>query len=458
MSIFKACDIRGVVGEELNEDVARRIGLGLGEMIRRRGGGAVCLGGDFRRSTAPLKRAVLGGLLDAGVHVMDVGQAPTPVTYFAASHLRVSNVVIVTASHNAGRYNGVKFMVAGRPAVPELVAELESLTRTASPSAAEKRAKSVSAGVDPFYEAQVRTLAASVGQSDEAALAARRPRIVLDAMGGAFAEIAPRVLAAAGVEVVPHRCAIDPDFASHDPNPAVDENLRPLIDAVSAKRADLGLALDGDGDRAAFVDHEGQIVRPEQIGAVLIHHCFPKPTVVYDLKCASIFARAAREAGGEAVMQPSGHGFIKTTMIERSADLGVEVSGHYFFRTLGGGDDGLFVSLVVAHLLARTGLSLADLVRPVPWPAITRDLRLPLSGDGPAMLARIAATCGGAVRRLDGVRAEYEDGWGLARLSITEPLITMRFEGRDRPALEQVVGRFLSSEPALRGRVMEMIG
>ena len=190
---------------------------------------------------------------------------------------------------------------------------------------------------------------------------------------------------------------------------------------------------------------------------MLVRRCFRRPAVVYDLKCASILARAVRDAGGSCLMQPSGHGFLKTAMIRRGADLGVEASGHYFFRALGGGDDGLFVALLAAHLVARSGLSLAELIEPIGWPPITPDLRIPLAGDGAAVLDRIAMHCGGEVSRLDGVRAQYDDGWALARLSITEPLMTLRFEAREPAALLQVASRFLGSVPELSRQVLEML-
>ena len=156
-------------------------------------------------------------------------------------------------------------------------------------------------------------------------------------------------------------------------------------------------------------------------------------------------------------MQPSGHGFIKTTMIERQAELGVEVSGHHFFGVLGGGDDGLFTALVVLGLIETTGKSLADLIEPIGWPAITPDVRIPFTGDASAAVDRIAASCRGQVTRLDGVRAEYADGWALARASITEPAITFRFEARDREHLTRIASQFLAGVPELRREVMEMI-
>ena len=455
MSIFKACDIRGVVGSELNEDLARKIGHALGIMIARSGGGPICLAGDFRRSTPALMQALEAGLVASGAIVRALGQAPTPLAYFAAARLGCTSAAIVTASHNAGRYNGVKFMVAGHPALPELVGQLQNLLGT--PLASREGGRAEPVDVLGQYETAVQAAAAKTAGSTETLLTDRRLTIVLDAMGGAMSEIAPRVLAAAGCRIIPLRCTIDPDFSRHDPNPSVDANLADLAHCVVGHHADFGVALDGDGDRAGLVDSTGRIVRPEQFAALLVPRCFRRPAVVYDLKCASILARAVRDAGGACFMQPSGHGFLKTAMIRRGADLGVEASGHYFFRALGGGDDGLFVGLLAAHLVARCGLSLAELIAPIGWPPISPDLRIPLVGDGAAMLERIAAHCGGEVSRLDGVRAQYDDGWALARLSITEPLITLRFEARQHAALPQVAARFLHCVPEFSQQVLEML-
>jgi phosphomannomutase/phosphoglucomutase len=455
VSIFKACDIRGIVGVNLDESIARRIGLALGQTVRRHGQQRICLGGDYRRTTASLKQSVLTGLLKAGADVYDVGQLPTPVVYFAAAHLGCPNVAIVTASHNPGRYNGLKFMVAGRPATPTLVRELQS--RFDAPVAPDRPGHAEQVDLLEQYESHVLTTAAATVGTPTSRLAVRRLKVVVDAMGGAFTRIAPRVLATCGCEVIALSREFDPDFTQRSPDPSVDRNLAMLSQRVLAERADLGIAFDGDGDRAAFVDNAGKIVRPEQMGALLVQRCFQHPKVVYDLKCASILVSQTIRAGGACLMQPSGHGFIKTAMIDSQADLGVEASGHYFFKALGGGDDGLFVSLVAALVVAGSGSTLAELIRPIGWPAITPDLRVPLPDGTGDVLERIAAGCGGEVTRLDGVRAEYADGWALARLSITEPLVTLRFEGRDHESLREIVARFLAGAPELYDRIRERI-
>lgn len=453
MSVFKACDIRGIVGDELNEDLYQRLGRSLGNMIQRRGGGIVCLGGDYRRSTPSYKRALMVGLAESSVRAIDIGQMPTPVIYFIARRMGCGNVAIITASHNSGRYNGLKLMIDSRPAVPDLMDELQRGLDEEPEVPGGMRSRDLTPRLRDCdmlsaYEAAVRA-----GATELVGGMCRRGMIVVDAMGGAMSGLAAHILRDEGFDVVAINDDIDPEFTTGPPNPAIDRHLDQLAQRVLVENADLGLAFDGDGDRVAVVDDSGKVVRPEQIGALLVQHVFTKPTVIYDQKCASILAAAVHAAEGRGIMQPSGHGFIKTTMIDTHADFGVEVSGHYFFNVLCGGDDGLFAGLVVARLVATSGKSLADLVAPIGWPAITPDLRIPVDGSPEAILERLAAQCGGQVSRMDGVRAEYEDGWALARASITEPVMTFRFEGKDNDRQREIIKRFLAEMPELSRQV-----
>jgi len=454
VSIFKACDVRGVYGDEIDETMARLIGRSLGNMMRRRSESAICVGGDFRRSTPALKNALIEGLLETGAMVRDLGQLATPIIYFAGRHLQCPNVAIVTASHNAAKYNGVKFMLAGRPAIPELMSELEKGLH--EPTHATMTGCTECLQHETILNAYTQEITRQA-----AGLAGHKPpvdmKILLDTMEGVYTEIAPAMLAALGTRVISLSDRIDPDYAKRTPNPSVDKNIQELCTRVPAESADLGIALDGDGDRVIFVDHTGTIARPEQIGALLVRECFAQPTAVYDQKCASILEASVLAAGGQAIMQPSGYGFIKSMMIDRRADMGLEVSGHHFFKVLGGGDDGLFTALLLVFLLNRLGNPLAKLIEAIGWPAISPDLRIPLGEDIQKVLERIAAGCGGKVTRLDGVRAEYEDGWALARASITEPVITLRFEGRAPENMRTIAKRFLATEPGLCKKAMEII-
>lgn len=456
MSVFKACDIRGVVGQELDEHLFQRIGKSLGNMVQRRGGGVVCLGGDFRRSTPVYKRAIVEGLTQANIKAIDVGQMPTPMVYFVARRMGCPHVAIVTASHNPGQYNGLKFMMDGQPATPPLIEELRRGLDDPPDVPADMRS---TRDVTPRLRNQeiLTTYATAIRSGAEELVAGTcRPlKIIVDAMHGAMSGLAGRVLQSDGFEVLTVRDQIDPDFATNAPNPAADKNLQELVDRVLGEHADLGLAFDGDGDRVAVVDHRGKVIRPEQIGALMIKHVFAKPTLVYDQKCASVLVEAAKSAHGRVIMQPSGHGFIKSTMMNEQADLGVEVSGHYFFKALGGGDDGLFAGLVVARLVATRGESLANLIAPISWPSITPDLRLAVDQSADVILEQLATQCGGDISRLDGLRAEYANGWALARASITEPVMTFRFEAKDPAHLREIITRFFTAIPALGTRILE---
>ena len=273
VTIFKACDVRGVVGQEWGADEARRIGRSLGRMIRTRGDASVCVGGDFRRSTPPLKQEFVEGLLEAGLAIYDVGQQPTPLVYFAARQLGCRSVAVVTASHNPARYNGIKFLVAGQPAVPQLVRELEAGCTTVPPAAPRgtvichyfraagetESSRTAFPGrhdgpEGPSYESNLSAerIAAAyeewvirrAGEFVVPAPSLRLPplSVVLDAMAGACTHIAPRVLARAGATVTALTPAIDPDFSERTPNPARDENLAPLIEAVVERDSDVGIA------------------------------------------------------------------------------------------------------------------------------------------------------------------------------------------------------------------------
>ncbi len=451
VTIFKSCDIRGTVPQQWNADDAHRIGRSLGKMVYDRDERTIYVGGDYRHSTQELKSALIDGLLKSGVDVRDVGQLPTPVVYFAARQANCGSVAIVTASHNPAEYNGVKFMVANQPAVPELVIELQQVMAHEPSYGQSGHARTQH--VLPDYE---RWLARQM--STESPTTPPALHVVVDTMYGACSRLAPRALESHGFRVSALRNEIVPDFKRMEPNPARDANLESLVLEVKRLGADAGIALDGDGDRVIFVDGAGRIARPEQVAVLLVRQLHQRPTVVYDLKCASIVARAVEAVGGRALMQPSGYGFIKSAMLQHGAQLGVEASGHHFWDKLSGGDDGLFTALVVLDLLRSRQLALADLCVSIGWPAISPDIRIPFLGDTHAVLDHIAATCGGWVVRIDGVRAEYEDrGWALARASITEPAMTFRFEGRDPEQMRRIAKQFLSATPDVGQRVLEII-
>ena len=450
MSIFKACDIRGVYGKDLTEREMERLGQALGTLAR---GGEVVLGGDVRTSTPALKTSAARGLLATGARVLDIGIVPTPALYFAADRAKPAAAAMVTASHNPPEFNGLKFAIGEEVAGPETLGELEKVASAGTFLEGNGTLREVD--ILPEYEDFVcRTARRWLPDCG-------RLRLVVDAGNGCYSEIAPRVLARLGLDVVPLFCEIDGRFPNRSPNPAAG-SLSALQAAVVEAAADMGVAFDGDGDRAVFVDELGSVVASEHAACLLASDILrkePGGKVVYDLKSTSALAERVADAGGVALMERSGYAFIKARMRKERAVFGAEVSGHFFYGFLNGRDDGLLTTTYVAAIVAASDQSLGEMVAELPHYAITPDIRIPLdAGKVAETLAAIRAAATGRVTDLDGVRIDYEDGWGLARASVTEPLITLRFEARTDAQLRAVVGRFLAPVPELAWQVAGKLG
>jgi phosphomannomutase/phosphoglucomutase len=438
MDIFKACDVRGIYGQELTEDVAHRLGHAVGDIMR---GKRLVVGGDLRLSTPALKQALIGGLVEAGGHVLDVGVVPTPSFYFAIRHLEADGGVMVTASHNPAPYNGFKINLGPSPVTEAELAEIERRVEAGQFSPGVGSATPVE--IMPVYEDFIQ--ASFVG-------AAGGLRVVIDAGNGSASRVAPHCFRRLGYQVIELFCEPDGRFPNRAPNPALPENLSALRARVPEAGADMGVAFDGDGDRVVFTDEKGQPVESE-VSAVLIARRVltdkPGRPVIYDLKCSSIVAEEVRRLGGVPIMERSGHAFIRAALIHEGAAFAVEISGHFFFAELEG-DDGLFAALSFARLVAESGRSLSDLVASVPRYPITPDIRIPYQGDMEALLAQASrAFSDYEVNTLDGVRVEFPDGWGLIRASVTEPLITLRFEARTWERLAEIERLFVSRLPEL---------
>ena len=460
MSIYKACDIRGVAGKELTAQTYAGFGRGLAAMMgaQRR----IVVGGDLRVSTPEFRAALVRTLSEEGKAVVDLGVAPTPAVYFAKRHLGVYACAIVTASHNPFDQNGLKFMLGEIPVLPEDLRRLEDLVAHPPPRAQHDPATALNyPDLGRDYESFLRkTLDAVVPETPSAP----PMRVIVDAGNGTFWKWGPEFIGRlAGVEAQKLFCLPDGYFPGRDPNCAVPENLTDLCARVRDRKAALGVAFDGDGDRVAFVDDEGVVLHPDEMMVVLLRALGTRMRgrlVVYDLKCSMVVDRETRRLGGLALMERSGHAFIKRRMISEGADLGGEVSGHYFWRELFGGDDGLFTAMLLIRLLQRGGRPLSALRREVPARFITPDIRLACAPDAAADLQQRVKTAFPADRwsDLDGVRVEFARGWGLLRTSITEPKITLRFEGEDAASLKEVMAQFLAVMPEFRDAAMRAAG
>jgi len=432
MSIFKACDIRGRYGPDLDSEVARSLGLAVGTELS---GQTAVVGGDLRPSTEPLKTALVQGMVKAGCRVVDVGVLPTPAFYFAKDYLGAEGGVMVTGSHNPPGDNGFKISLGRWPITQEELASLER--RMVSRDFVQGAGGYERAEVVRHYTTSIKKQICQLPEVGGL-------KVVVDAGNGCYAEIAPQVFRDLGHEVVELYCEPDGRFPGRSPNPAVAANLKTLGETVVQSGADLGAAFDGDGDRVVFVDERGRVVESDRSIVLLVRYLLRHVPgeVVYDLKCSSVVPEAVRQAGGLPVMERSGHAFIKTTLLRRKAVLGGEISGHFFFGDLGR-DDGLYAALLILHILAEDGRGLAALADTVLRYPITPDIRLPCPPEeAQAIIRELEGAFAGEpaceVSTLDGIRIAWPDGWALARPSVTEPLITLRFEAHSEGRLAEI--------------------
>jgi phosphomannomutase/phosphoglucomutase len=439
VSPWKPCDLRGVYPASVSEDLFRRVGGAIGSELAI--GQRVVVGGDFRLSTPALKVALVEGLAAAGIVVVDAGQAPTPVLYFEAQRSGAAGVFIVTASHNPGTHNGLKWMTGTYPPEPgdihRIRANAESEVRRAGTGRIER--------VDPVPAYTEWMLSRWSGLS-----ARRFGPIVLDAGNGAWSHLAPEIFRALGFEVVCLHCVPDGRFPSRSPDCARTGNLGALRAAVAWAAASLGIAWDGDGDRVAFVDEEGVHATTDEISILLLRQLLknaaPPEHVVCDIKLSDAVRRAVLAAGGQPLLERSGHAFMRRRLLESRALLGLDACGHYFFREAGSRDDGLYSALFLLSILDG-GRSLAEARRSVGPLFSTPELRLPASllNYGAVMDRLHAAFPGAEESSVDGARLVLSDGIVLARESSTEAVVSLRIEGFNSAGYARLVDVCLGS-------------
>jgi phosphomannomutase/phosphoglucomutase len=431
--IFKAYDIRGVVGKTLTADIVRRIGQGTGTLVREAGCRAVAIGCDGRLSGPALKEALAEGLRAAGADVIDIGLVTTPLTYFAAEHLGTRCSVMVTGSHNPPDYNGLKIVVAGQTLSGAAIQQLRE--RIA--------AGDLGAGAGAYSTADLR--AAYVDRIAGDVTLARPMRIAVDAGNGIAGAYAPALFRRLGCQVDELCCEVDGRFPNHHPDPSQPANLVQLIGHLAASECELGLAFDGDGDRLGVVTRAGHVIYPDRqlmLYAADVLSRNPGATVLYDVKSTRNLKPWIEAHGGVPLMGKTGHSLIKAKMKEVGALLAGEMSGHTFFAERWYGfDDGLYCGARLLEILSRHA-DPGAVLDALPDSVSTPELHVPcVEGEPHAVIARLQeAAFPGAVEviRIDGVRVEYPDGFGLARASNTTPVIVLRFEADSAAALERI--------------------
>jgi phosphomannomutase/phosphoglucomutase len=435
--IFRQYDIRGVVGDELTAPLAHAIGRAVATMARRRLGKTprLAVGRDNRPSGELLSRAVRDGIAQTGAVAVDIGMLPTPALYLALHQLDVDGGVQVTGSHNPPEFNGFKMVVGGATLHGDDIQDLRRAIESDALDSGDGTLEADDSALGRYVDAIV----------SRNGPIARPVRVVVDCGNGVASLAAEAALSGIGADVVPLFCESDGTFPNHHPDPTVPEFLTDLQEAVQTHTAELGIAVDGDGDRIGAVTEDGTVVWGDQLlvllGRDLAERRGGGHPVIFDVKCSDILAGALRDAGLEPVIWKTGHSLIKLKMKETGAPLAGEMSGHMFFgddylRF----DDALFAAARLLNYVARRGGPLSRLLDDLPRTFVTPELRVACPDDRKFDVVRDAAQHFAErydVLTLDGARVSFPRGWGLVRASNTQPVLVMRFEATDEDALAQ---------------------
>ena len=439
-SIFKAYDIRGVVPLTLTEEVAYHLGHAFGTHAAAHGETVVAVGRDGRLSGPALSQALIRGLMDVGMQVIDIGAATTPMLYFAASTLCASGIQ-VTGSHNPKDYNGFKMVLGGRAIYGDEIQTLRTIMQ--NETWVLKSGGSVKQ-VDVTADYQARIV------SD---IRLQRPmNIVVDCGNGIAGATAPSIFRAIGCEVIELFSEVDGNFPNHHPDPSKLDNLKDLLHALKNSDAEIGLAFDGDGDRLGIVTKDGNIIFPDRQMALFAQDVLsrvPGGTIVFDVKCSQRLGPAIKEAGGEPLMFKTGHSLIKAKMKEINSPLGGEMSGHIFFKERWFGfDDGTYAGCRLLEIVSKSA-DASVVLNALPTSFSTPELNVACSEGEPhrvsAALLELVATgdlpspaFSPEVCAIDGLRIDWIDGFGLIRASNTTPVLVLRFEGHTPEALSRI--------------------
>lgn len=445
-SIFKAYDIRGIVDDTLTEQAAYAVGRALGRLALERGKAETVVGRDGRLSGPRLSKALADGFMDAGVDVVDIGMVATPLVYFATYLLGNGTGVQVTGSHNPPEYNGLKMMVAGETlygdTIQGLLKWIQGRDLPRSVETGKTRGSYRELNVWPDYLARI--------LSD--VKLSRPMKIAVDCGNGVAGAFAKELYESLGCEVIELFCEVDGHFPNHHPDPAHPENLQDLIACLQTSDAEIGLAFDGDGDRLGVVTKGGDIIYPDRqlilFARDVLERC-PGEQIIYDVKCTRHVGKSVVEAGGQPLMWKTGHSLIKAKLKETGAPLAGEMSGHVFFKERWFGfDDGLYAGVRLLEILSRSNDPSAVLNN-LPNSSSTPELQLKTAEGENFELVKKLQEAGQSqfptaetVNTIDGVRAEYADGFGLARPSNTTPVVVMRFEADTTEALERIQSEF----------------
>ncbi len=439
--IFKAYDIRGIVDKTLTADITYQIGQAVGSEVIASGGDSIVIGRDGRLSGPMLAEALSNGLRASGVNVIDIGVAPSPVVYYSSYSKGVPSCIAITGSHNPPEYNGLKMVVNGTTLSAEGIQEVKQRILEGNLSSGEG-----SYTQEEIIDDYIERIVSDVKP-------ARQLKVVIDCGNGVAGATAPQVFKQIGCDVVELFSEVDGTFPNHHPDPSQLENLQDLIAAVKEHDAELGLAFDGDGDRLGVVTKTGEVVWPDRQMILFARDVLsrnPGTEIIYDVKCTRNLPNEIEAAGGKATMWRTGHSFIKAKLKESGAALAGEMSGHIFFKERWFGfDDGVYAGARLIELLAKQDQTPQAIFSALPDSINTPELRLEFEeGEHYKFMDKLkdVAEFGDAqVSKIDGLRVDYQDGFGLIRPSNTTPILVMRFEADSQTAIERIQQDFATA-------------
>ncbi|NOQ63649.1 MAG: phosphomannomutase/phosphoglucomutase [Methyloprofundus sp.] len=439
-SIFRAYDIRGIVETALTDRVVYDLARTLGSEAIDKGVSTMVIAQDGRISSPILSKSLIDGLLSTGINILDIGAVPTPVLYFVAHHHDDHSGIMLTGSHNPPEYNGLKMVIAGETLAGERIQALK------------KRMESKSFHADKAGTLSENSMFANeyIGVIADDIRIARPMKVVLDAGNGVAGELGVLLLKSLGCEVIELFCDIDGTFPNHHPDPSKPENLSSLITAVAQHQADVGIAFDGDGDRLGVVDSNGKIIWPDRLLMFFAKHVLarkPGAEIIYDVKCSRNVETQIKKSSGRPTMWKTGHSFMKTKVQQSAAAFGGEMSGHFFFNDRWFGfDDGLYSAARLVEILSEDARHSAEVFADFPDSPNTPELAIELEeGESKGIMEQVLAKANfpdGVIIDIDGLRVDFDDGFGLVRASNTTPSLTLRFEGDNDEALSKIQEQF----------------
>ena len=435
-SIFREYDIRGEYPNQINEDVVKKIGFAISHKCIDLGVDEICVGRDGRISGKSLLDALIEGIIESGINVLNIDLATSPLLYYAAKKNKNKSGVMITGSHNPKNHNGIKLVINDNPVSGKEILALINKGKPSSNSLGNVKEINIK---DSYIKEVV-----------DSSKINKNIKVVIDCGNGAAGFIAPELYKKLGCEVIELFSEVDGNFPNHHPDPGKIDNLKDLINEVRKQKADLGLAFDGDGDRLGLVTDKGEVVFPDKIMMMLCKDILSmkKGSVIFDVKCSDALIKIIEKSGGTPIMSPTGHFHIKNGIKKHNPLLAGEMSGHIFFNDKWHGfDDGHYSGVRIIEMISKENESISAMNEKLPKLYSTPELNIDVTDDNKfKIIEKFAKNCqlDGEKITIDGLRINFQNGWGLLRASNTTPKLVLRFEGDSGESLESIKESFLN--------------